>query len=457
MKDQFTNYNGNYEGYTPVNPVPVKAKKNNTAKKIIATAICCSIFGGAVGAGGAYAGLRYFIKDNSSNNTVTKTAQAEDSGKSTQLVSSARNNTVVTETKAKSGTLMTASEVYANNVNSTVGITTSISTTNYFGYKTTAAASGSGFIISDDGYIITNYHVIEGAESIKVTAYDGTTYDAELVGSDDSNDIAVLKVDASGLTPVVLGSSDGLAVGDQVVAIGNPLGELTFSLTSGVVSALDRQVTTSLTTMNLIQTDCAINSGNSGGALFNMYGEVVGITNAKYSSSGSSSEAEIDNIGFAIPIDNVKDIVTSIIENGYAVKPYIGVSVGDVSDEASGYGLPKGASVASVTKDAPADKAGLQANDIITEANGKTITNSADLIAVVKKCAAGDKLELKVYSQGEYKNVTVTVEEKQQNTSSETDNETEEQQSQQQEQQGQQGYGYDPFEEFGGFGSMFGY
>lgn len=456
------NYNANYQPEN-IRPVKVKAKKSNTGKKIIATAICCSIFGGAVGAGGLYAGMRYLGQD-----TITTSQSQSKSTKTTNLVTSSRNNTVVTETSAASGKVMTASEVYANNVNSTVGITTSISTTNYFGYKTTAAASGSGFIVSDDGYIITNYHVIEGAESITVTAYDGKTYEAELVGSDDSNDIAVIKIDATGLTPVVLGSSDSLAVGDQVVAIGNPLGELTFSLTSGVVSALDRQVTTSLATMNLIQTDCAINSGNSGGALFNMYGEVVGITNAKYSSS-SSNEAEIDNIGFAIPIDTVKEIVTSIIENGYAVKPYIGLGVGDVSDEASGYGLPKGAAVMKVTDGAPADKAGIKINDIITEANGKEITNSSDLIAIVKKCAAGDTLELKVYSQGEYKNVTVTVEEKKQEASETSDNNQQSAQQGQQDQQdqqyggGQQGYGQggfggsDPFQDFGDFGSMFGY
>ena len=161
------------------------------------------------------------------------------------------------------GKEMTAAEVYAANVNSTVGITTSI-TTNYFGYQTTSAAAGSGFILTQDGYILTNYHVVEGSNSIKVTTYDGTGYDATLIGYDESNDIAVLKIDATGLTPVVLGDSDKLNVGDSVVAIGNPLGELTFSLTSGAVSALNREVTlSSNVTMDLIQTDCAINSGLS--------------------------------------------------------------------------------------------------------------------------------------------------------------------------------------------------
>ena len=261
-----------------------------------------------------------------------------------------------------------------------------------------------------DGYILTNYHVVEGSNSIKVTTYDGTSYDAQLIGYDESNDIAVLKIDATDLTPVVLGDSDTLNVGDSVVAIGNPLGELTFSLTTGVVSALDRPVTLSTgTTMNLIQTDCAINSGNSGGALFNLYGEVIGITNAKYSSSGSSSEASIDNIGFAIPIDQVRSIFESIITNGYIVKPYIGVTVSDVSSESQSYGLPQGAAVRSVTENGPAAEAGLQENDIITAVNGETITGSNDLVKLVKASAAGDTLELTVYRQGQTTTLTLTV------------------------------------------------
>ena len=266
------------------------------------------------------------------------------------------------------------------------------------------------FILSADGYILTNYHVVEDSNSITVSLYDGTEYDATLVGCDESNDIAVLKIDAEGLTPVVLGDSDNLNVGDQVVAIGNPLGELTFSLTTGVVSALDRPVTFSTgTTMNLIQTDCAINSGNSGGALFNLYGEVIGITNAKYSSSSSPSEASIDNIGFAIPLDQVRSIFESIITNGYIVKPYIGVTVSDVSAESQSYGLPQGAAVRSVTENGPAAEAGLQENDIITAANGETITSSNDLVKLVKAASAGDTLELTVYRQGQTLTLTLTV------------------------------------------------
>lgn len=339
-----------------------------------------------------------------------------------------RPSTVINTASIDTSKQMTPAEVYAENVNSTVGITTQV-TTNFWGYTTQSAASGSGFIYSADGYIITNYHVIESASSIKVTLYDGKSYDAQLVGYDESNDVAVLKIDAKNLTPVTIGDSDNLNVGDSVIAIGNPLGELTFSLTSGAVSALDREVTMSNNvTMELIQTDCAINSGNSGGALFNLYGEVIGITNAKYSGS-SGSGASIDNIGFAIPINSVRSIVDSIIEKGYVAKPYIGVMVSDVSDEAISYGTPAGAAVVSVTEGGPAEKAGLQANDIITAVDGKEISGKSGLSSIIADCAAGDKLTLSVYRQGQTLTVTVTVGEQ---TTSALANQQQQQQQQQQ-------------------------
>ncbi len=239
----------------------------------------------------------------------------ENSGDTSSVYGSSVTAESVGYSPLTSGNEMTASQVYAANVNSTVGITTQVNL-NYFGYRTSAAASGSGIIITGSGYIVTNYHVVENASQIKVTAYDNTSYDAQLIGYDEANDIAVLKISASGLTPVTLGDSDSASVGDEVVAIGNPLGELTFTLTKGIISAKDREVTfSSGVTMNLIQTDAAINSGNSGGALFNMKGELIGITNAKYSSS-SSTESSVDNIGFAIPINSVTEIISDIIENG---------------------------------------------------------------------------------------------------------------------------------------------
>ena len=359
---------------------------------------------------------------------------------STTIYEGQRESSVIDVAKVDTGKLMTPAEVYAANVNSTVGITTSV-TTNFWGFQTTSAASGSGFILTGDGYVLTNYHVIESSNSISVTLYDGKSYDAVLIGYDESSDIAVLKIDAEGLTPVVLGDSDNLNVGDSVVAIGNPLGELTFSLTSGAVSALNREITLSNSvTMNLIQTDCAINSGNSGGALFNLYGEVIGITNAKYSGSGTG--ASIDNIGFAIPINHVRGIVESIIENGYVAKPYIGVIVSDVSEETMGYGLPAGAAVKAVSEDSPAEKAGLQVNDIITAVNGKEISGRTGLSEAVSAASVGDTLTLTVYRQGNTISVDVTVGEQIQSALANEDNRQSEQQS-----------GYGSLPDFFGFGN----
>jgi serine protease Do len=360
-----------------------------------------------------------------------------------------RENTVIDIHKIDTSKIMTPAEVYASNVTSTVGITTSI-TTNFWGYQTTSAASGSGFVLSSDGYILTNQHVIEGSSAITVTFYDGTSAEAELIGYDVNNDIAVLKVDAQDLQTVTLGDSDNMNVGDEVVAIGNPLGELTFSLTAGAVSALDREVTTSTgVTMNLIQTDCAINSGNSGGALFNLYGEVVGITNAKYSSNAMSG-ASIDNIGFAIPVNNIRDIVTNIIEKGYIPKPYIGVSVTDVSSETQAFGLPQGAAVKEIVADSPAEAAGLQVNDIITHVNGEAITGSSELVSIVGECAAGDKLILTVYRQGASTDIELTVGEKIQSATEEPSTSTQEIPSGYEDYYGM--FPFDPYGSFGGYG-----
>ena len=424
----------------PSAPVPEQKKKSGKAGKIVALLLACALVGGGSGFGAAA-----LMQKNAAAQPQSTTQTSSDAS---VMLEAKRQAAALQVASVDTGKVLTPSEVYAQNVNSTVGITTSI-TTNYFGYQTTSAAAGSGFILTQDGYILTNYHVVEGSNSIKVTTYDGTSYDAQLIGYDESNDIAVLKIDASDLTPVVLGDSDTLNVGDSVVAIGNPLGELTFSLTTGVVSALNREVTlSSNVTMNLIQTDCAINSGNSGGALFNLYGEVIGITNAKYSSSSSSSEASIDNIGFAIPLNHVKNIVKSIIETGSITKPYIGVTVSSVSSEAQGYGLPTGAAVRSVEADSPAAKAGLEENDIITEVDGTAINSSTELVNYVGEKTPGDELTFKVYRQGEELELTVTIGEKTQSAmpTTTTDDAQQSQQSQGQSQQGGQlfpwGFGF---------------
>ena len=433
MDEQFYDYNDSYETseipvYTP--PTPKKReKKNRLGFRICALALVFALLGSALGAGGVI----WYESSRGQTGTASKNETA--------MLQGIRENSVLNTVTVDTGKEMTAAEVYAANVNSTVGITTSI-TTNYWGFQTTSAAAGSGFILTEDGYILTNYHVVENSNSITVAMYNGDTYDAALIGYDESNDVAVLKIDAQGLSPVVLGDSDNLNVGDSVVAIGNPLGELTFSLTAGAVSALNRDVTMSSgSTQELIQTDCAINSGNSGGALFNMYGEVVGITNAKYSGS-SGSGASIDNIGFAIPIDDVYNIITSIIEKGYIEKPYIGVSVLSVSSEMQKYGLPQGASVQSLADDGPAKAAGLQINDIITKVNDTDITSSNDLVKVVGQCKPGDEITLTVYRQGETVEVTVTVARKVQSAQTAEDTQTVTQESQRNNESQSRGYSY---------------
>ena len=373
---------------------PKSTKGGLSAGKAVAVALVCSLLGGLFGAGGLLLGQQFLMSDDSANIS--------------NIYEGNRQDTALNINQIDTGKLLTPAEVYAGNVNSTVGITTSV-TTNYWGYPTTSAASGSGFIISDDGYLLTNFHVIDDSDSIIVTMFDGTTHEANLIGFDKSNDVAILKIDAQDLTPVVFGNSDHVNVGDSVVAIGNPLGELTFSLTSGAISAKDREITMSNgSTMRLMQTDCAINSGNSGGALFNLYGEVIGITNAKFSSN-SSTGASIDNIGFAIPINQARNIAESIIEKGYVSKPYIGVSVVDVSAETQSYGLPQGAAVKSVTEGSPAAAAGLETNDIITHVNETELTGSSDLVSIILGSSVGETYTLTVYRRGETLKIPITI------------------------------------------------
>ena len=399
-----------YSSEYPVTPqftqvTEPKPKKKRLWIPITAAALCCSVLGSVLGAGGVLYAQKMQDKKLAEESMAEEPEPQQEN--ISHILQGQRETSVINIVEIDTGRQMTAAEVYAANVNSTVGITTSV-TTNYWGFQSTSAASGSGFIISDDGYILTNYHVIEGSDSISVSTYGGQSYDAALIGYDSSNDIAVLKIESENLVPVVLGDSDNLNVGDYVVAIGNPLGELTFSLTYGTISAKDREVTfSSSVTMDLLQTDCAINSGNSGGALFNMYGEVIGVTNAKYSSS-SGSEASIDNIGFAIPINSIMSIVESIIEKGYISKPYIGIYVIDVSEETQQFGVPAGAAVQSVTEDGPAAQAGLKKGDVITAVNGEAVTSNT-LVDLIGAVSVDDSLVLSIYRQGETLELTVIV------------------------------------------------
>ena len=272
------------------------------------------------------------------------------------------------------------------------------------------------------------------------------------MGGEEDNDIAVLKIEVGNLQTVVLGDSDSLNVGENVYAIGNPLGELTFTFTGGYVSAKDRSVTMSDgTVMNMIQTDTAINSGNSGGPLFNEYGQVVGIVSAKLSSSGSSSEASVEGLGFAIPINDVKDMVTSIMEHGYVTgKPSVGILMNDVNEAAQRYGVPAGAEVLAVLDNSGAQKGGLKEGDIITAIGDTQVTSSNQLSSAVKGYKAGDQVTFTIYRDGDAMDVTVTLDEDNQTTQEameklEEDYNSKQQSQQQSQQQGGNYYYNFPF------------
>ena len=318
------------------------------------------------------------------------------------------DGTSVSGSPEATGDGLTPGQVYAKNVDSTVMVYSIIGN---MGYST-----GSGFVLSTDGYVVTNYHVVEGGTEYMVVTTDNVQHEAVLVGGDATNDIAVLKIEAEGLHPVSIGSSDDLIVGDQVAAIGNPLGELTSTLTVGYVSAKGRYVTTESTTINMLQTDCAINSGNSGGPLFNMKGEVVGITTAKYSGT-SSSGATIEGIGFAIPIDDVLGLIEDIIEFGYVNSAYLGIMVNNQNELTAG--LPAGAYVAEVTPGYCAEAAGIRAGDYIIELGGYEITSMNDLTRVLRRLDPGTTTTVTVLRNGQEIVLTITLDARPRDTETE--------------------------------------
>ena len=424
-------HNKNKRSRKPMSP------KQKGAVKIVALCLVCALLGGL--AQPIYSSL------SGGNETTIYTGDRTPTQEDTASVETSKE--------------LTTAEIYAKYVNSCVGITVDIVSTNVFGQTVTGAAAGSGFVITEDGYILTNYHVIDGANSIKVTFDNGKEYTATYVGGEEKNDIAVIKVDATGLTPVVIGKSSDMLVGEQVTTIGNPLGELTFSESTGIISALDRSITMSDgRQMNMIQTDCAINSGNSGGPLFNSHVEVIGIVSAKYSSGSNSSSASVEGLGFAIPMDDVASMVSDLVKNGYVTgKPIMGISVADVDESVTSYGVPQGAIIRVVTPDLCGAKAGLQAGDIVTKIDNTDVTSASDLTSAIGNYKPGDKVTLTIFRSGETKTVEVTLEEstpekteKQNQAQQEYQQEYQQsQQQQQQSQQQQQGSSGWPFGSFG--------
>lgn len=309
---------------------------------------------------------------------------------------------------------LSANDIYKLGCQQVVGIQTDIETTNFFGMISSVPVSGSGFILTEDGYIMTNCHVIkdahDGGFDVKVILHDGTEYPSEIVGFDEDNDIAVLKIDAENLKPVSIGNSDAIQVGDAVFAIGNPLGELAYSMSDGMISATDRVVSTrESTNINMFQLTAAINEGNSGGPVYNGNGEVVGVVTAKYSRAG------VEGLGFAIPINDAVSIASDLITNGYVTgKAYMGIVPMDISPSAVRYyNMVAGTYVYSVIKDSAAEKAGIKQGDIITKMDGADITSSGELHAALKSYRAGDTVDVVVWRSGEYKTLSITFDEEQ--------------------------------------------
>ena len=400
-------------------------KKNRMGLKITVLALCCALLGGAVGGG-----VVYGISGSGSNSSINVSNRA-----ATQVA-----------TKTVDGkTEMTDAEVYAANVNSVVSINvTGTSGTNFFGQEVQTASSGSGFVLTADGYIVTNYHVVKDANTVKVTMYNGDTYDAQYVGGDEDYDIAVIKVDATDLQPVTLGDSDTLNVGDHVLAIGNPLGELTFSMSEGIASSVNRAINVDGTPFNMIQVTASINPGNSGGPLLNSYGEVIGIVSAKYSSYASES---VEGLGFAIPINDVVAMIEDIMTNGYVTnKPYLAITGGTMTSQMAAqyrYDVDSGVFVYSVEEGGAADKAGLKMGDVIIKVDDTDITSMEDLTAVKKQYSAGDTATFTIYREGQETTVEVTWD------SVPADQQTNQQEASSSSDQNSQYDGsYNPFEDF---------
>ncbi len=323
---------------------PHKSGKNRVGLKIASLALVCALLGGLVGGGTAY-----LVGNHSGSDT-------------TEVNVSNRKPTEIQVKTVDGKTPMTDAELYASNVNSVVAINiTATSEPNFFGQTTETAGAGSGFILTPDGYIVTNYHVVGDADTVKVTLYNGDTYDAQYIGGDEDYDIAVIKIDAANLPNVTLGNSDSLNVGDHVLAVGNPLGDLTFSMSEGIASSVNRTIDVEGTPFNMIQVTAAINPGNSGGPLFNEYGEVVGIVSAKYSSYASQS---VEGLGFAIPINDVAAMIQDIMTNGYVSnKAYLGITPNTMTEQMAAqyrYDVTKGVFICSVEEGSAADKAGLE-------------------------------------------------------------------------------------------------
>ena len=382
-------------------PAAPKKPKKNAGKAV--KSIVALVLAAAMGFMGGFVGARF----GGNNKVIIQQVERSDS-------SSADSESAAEGTTVSSG--MTTAQVAKTVSPSVVVITTEqvvYSQWSWYGQSQVESGAGSGVIISSDGYILTCAHVVSGASNITVSIGD-KDYPATLVGEDTTSDIAVVKVDATGLTPATVGNSDNLKVGESVMAVGNPLGELGGTVTSGIVSALNRSVSiqgsSSVNTMSLIQMDASVSPGNSGGGLFNMNGELVGIVNAK------SSDSDAEGLGFAIPVNDAVKVAQELLENGYVTgRPYLGISYYAVTDAQTAAQLgvnAYGVYIVEVVKGGPADKAGLQAGDRIVSVDGSEVATQSDLGTLMQDHKAGDTIEITVARGGQMQTVSVTLGEK---------------------------------------------
>ena len=378
----------------------------NSNRKQIATTVVASFVSAVVGGAcalGVYVGL---------NKEPAKTIETSKANTGSFVETSNPNLSQVSLTNYSDTAIYAAQKALPSMVSISVEYDV-----NYMGMKKAVAGSGSGVILSEDGYILTNNHVISSADSssfyqvsdaksVKVKIYgDDTEYDAKIIGADSQTDLAVLKIDKTGLTAAELGDSSSVQIGEFVLAIGNPY-ELDYSVTAGIISALNREMTVENTTYNVIQADCAINSGNSGGALVNSKGEVIGITTLKLAGDG------IEGVSFAIPVNETVPIYKELIEKGKISRPFVGISGIDL-DEATAIrnGLTKGIYVDSVVSGSGAEDAGIMAGDVIVSFDGKDVSTMDELNAIKNTKNIGDKIEIKLYRKSELKTFTITLKE----------------------------------------------
>ncbi len=395
-----------------------KKKKNKGLIPVLLLCLVCTLLGTLLGA---------VITDSRTDRKLSELRQNIDSQMEAQIASvSSTVNALQLGSSATPANVLSGAQIFDMAKDQVVGITTEVTYQNFFGMTSSSALSGSGFFISEDGYIMTNYHVVETAYAnnldITVMTYDGTKYIASIVGFESGNDIAVLKINAAGMSPVSFGNSDEITMGETIYAVGNPLGELAYSMSTGTISGLDREIVTeeSVIGINMFQIDAAVNPGNSGGPVYNGRGEVIGIVTAK------SGATDAEGLGFAIPANDAASISGDLMTKGYVTgKAYMGVRLDERYNSmyAQYYNMPLGAYVYSVDKGSSAERAGLQAGDIITRLGSSDITSYTDLKAAVRSFSAGDSTDILVFRAGESLSLSIIFDEARPDSADENSNE----------------------------------